>query len=236
MKKPVIGVTPLYDEDKKSIWMLSEYLRGIEEAGGLPVILPYTDDPDALDQCIEICDGILITGGQDVNPEYYHEQVKPTCGIINDIRDAQDRYLIMHAVNANKPLLGICRGEQMMNVVYGGTMYQDLLTEFDSKISHRMNKPYDQAIHNVAISGPLEKLFKTGLLGVNSLHHQAVKDMSPMFEIMAVAEDGLVEGIYMPSRSFIWGLQWHPEFMYHKQEGKLIFEAFINACINNIIK
>lgn len=131
-----------------------------------------------------------------------------------------------------KRVLGICRGLQLMNSVYGGTLYQDLPTEHPSPISHRMQPPYDQAAHSVLFPAgtPLAQLLGTEQCGVNSCHHQGIQTLSPSFSPMAQAEDGLIEGIFMPHKTFVWGVQWHPEFSYLvRPESRAIVLAFVQA-------
>ena len=130
----------------------------------------------------------------------------------------------------NKPLLGICRGIQYINVVMGGTLYQDLPSEHPSDTEHHQMPPYDVPVHSVKIieDSPLYKLLKKETLMVNSYHHQAIKMLAPKLSVMAVSEDGLVEAVYVPNKKFIWGIQWHPELSYLADENsRKIFSEFI---------
>ena len=143
-----------------------------------------------------------------------------------------ERYILDRAIEKDKSVLGICRGVQFMNACYGGTLYQDLEREYNSSIDHHMKPPYDRTAHQVTIQKdtPLYAILKKEQMGVNSYHHQAVKTLSPDFQKMAISEDGLIEGIYMPSRKFIMGVQWHPEFSFKTDENsRKIFSAFVNA-------
>lgn len=229
----IIGLIPLYDDEKDSIWMVPGYMKVIEECGCVPLILPLTDDKAVLDNCFELCDGILMTGGHDVNPEMYHEEKNVMCGIANDIRDSMEKYLFERAVEADKPVLGICRGIQLMNVLLGGTLYQDLPSERPSDVEHHMETPYDRVAHKVFVLPDtlLADIIGEGEYGVNSYHHQAIKDIAKNAEVMAVSEDGLVEAIGLKEKKFIVGVQWHPEFAYMKDEKcyKLV-KAFTDAC------
>lgn len=132
----------------------------------------------------------------------------------------------------DKSVLGICRGIQFMNACYGGTLYQDLAMEHESSIDHHMSPPYNRTAHMVMIlSGtPLHEILGTERIGVNSYHHQAVKDLSPDFQRMAISEDGLTESIYMPRRRFIVGVQWHPEFCYDVDiNSQKLIHAFVDS-------
>lgn len=233
-KKPVIGIMPLYDDEKNSYWMLPEYMKGLEGAGAITLMLSLTDDSDKLDYFVEICDGFLLTGGHDISPELYGEKRSERCGITNILRDNMDKYILERAVDKNMAVLGICRGIQIMNGVYGGTLYQDLESEFSSNLEHHMEPPYDRGIHSVSIveNTPLHNILNKSKCDVNSYHHQAIKDLGSAFKIMAKADDGIIEGIYMPDKKFVLGVQWHPEFSYKvNEDSRKIFSAFVNASI-----
>ena len=229
MKKPVIGVLPLYDQDKASYWMLPGYFLGLQAAGALPLMLPLEGLED-VDQLTTLCDGFLFTGGQDLDPTCYREPISSQCGELCPRRDRLELELLQAVLAVRKPLLGICRGLQLMNVGLGGSLYQDLPTQHPGPIRHRMEAPYDREAHSVKLSGPLAALYGTEQLGVNSCHHQGVKDLAPDLCPMARAEDGLVEAFYLPDRLFAWAVQWHPEFYDPAQgPGAPIFRAFVQA-------
>lgn len=233
MKKPMIGILPLIDMEKDSYWMLPGYMKGIETAGGIPMMLPLTTDETALAVLAESLDGFLFTGGQDVSPELYGEEVRPECGECSPERDAMERILLRKIFVSGKPFLGICRGIQILNAVLGGTLYQDLPTQYSGQIGHHMKPPYDRAVHKVMLKPytPLYEILGTEEIAVNSYHHQAVKSLAEELEACAVSEDGLIEGAYMPDRKFALAVQWHPEFSYLKDENAVkIFTAFVKAC------
>ena len=233
MKKTIIGLSPLYDSEKDSYWMLPGYMKMLERCGAVPLMLPLTTDDSLLAAAFELCDGILLTGGQDVSPSFYGQQVSSFCGETCGDRDEMDRRLLISAIGADKPLLGICRGLQLMNAALGGTLYQDLSTEYGTTVEHCMVPPYDRGVHSVRVldDTPLHELLGADDLSVNSYHHQAVKDPASCLKTMAVSEDGLIEAMYMPGKRFIWGVQWHPEFSYEKDPRcRRIAEAFVAAC------
>ncbi len=230
--RPLIGVVPLYDREKDSYWMLPGYFDGIEEAGGIPLMLPMTSDRDALERLVLSVDGVLLTGGQDVSPALYGEPAKETCGEVCPARDMMEPRLVETALRLGRPILGICRGIQLLNVCLGGTLYQDLPTELAGGGSHHMEPPYDRAEHAVKIAegSPLAAVLGKTEIGVNSCHHQGVKRLAPVLAAMARAEDGLVEAVRMPSEEFVWAVQWHPEFSHHNDEhSRMIFRAFVEA-------
>lgn len=233
--KPVIGLIPLYDDDKDSYWMVPGYMHVIEQCGGLPIMLPLTDDESELLQAYNMCDGILLTGGHDVGTDVYHQQAKETCGIPCSLRDKMESYILEQSLKDDKPVLGICRGIQFMNAYMGGDLYQDLPTEYECKVEHHMEAPYDRKAHVVEVLANtlLADIIGSGLHNVNSYHHQAVKELAPGLTVMAVSEDGLVEAISVDNHKFIVGVQWHPEFWYKDNADSVrLIQSFVDAAGN----
>ncbi|MGI5989008.1 MAG: gamma-glutamyl-gamma-aminobutyrate hydrolase family protein [Lachnospiraceae bacterium] len=233
MKKPVIGVMPLIDEQKSSIWMLPEYLDLIREAGGIPLVLPITLSAEDYREIRGGLNGFLFTGGQDVNPALYGEEKKDGCGELCPERDKLEEMVFEDAWGRDIPILGICRGIQFINVMRGGTLYQDLSLEHPSGCCHNMSSPYDRPCHRVKIqkNSPLFELWKREEKPVNSIHHQAIRDIGADLSCMAVSEDGLTEAVYAPDKRFVWAVQWHPEYSFQKDEDQLsLARYFIEAC------
>jgi len=235
MGKPLIGVIPLYDDDKESYWMLPGYMKAIEEAGGIPIMLPLTSDPEIISTLAHTLDGFLFTGGHDVNPELYGERAEEVCGQICSERDHMESVLFNLVMEMNKPAFGICRGLQLFNVLLGGTLYQDLPTQLkaSSTIVHQQRQPYTQPAHDVYIerNSLLHRIVQADALKVNSCHHQGIKRLSDQLLAMAKAEDGLVEAVVMPDRKFVMAVQWHPEITYSIDSSSYqLFEEFVRAC------
>jgi len=228
--KKVIGVMPLYDDEKDSYWMIPGYMQMLEAQGAIPLMLPLTQEREELDYFLDTCDGFVLTGGQDVSPELYNEKAGKLCGTPCPTRDAMESYMLKRAIDEDKAVLGICRGIQFMNVCLGGTLYQDLPTEHPSSIEHHVTPPYDRTVHDVSIRRDtlLHDIINADTIGVNSYHHQAVKDLAGSLTAMAVSPDGLVEAVCMPDKKFVVGLQWHPELSYRSDENsKKIITAFL---------
>lgn len=233
--KAVIGVMPLYDDEKDSIWMLQGYFDALKAAGAIPVMLPLHLDEGELEQINSFFDGWLFTGGHDVNPNIYGEIPTNKCGIINNDRDKLEKAVFDMAMAEDKPILGICRGIQIINAFMGGTLYQDLESERASDIEHHMEPPYDRTQHMVSIitDSPLYNLIGDSEIGVNSYHHQAIKKLGRGLEVMAVSEDGLIEAVYSADKKFLWAIQWHPEFSYKTDDNSMkIINTFVKACSN----
>ena len=209
-------------------------LEGLRQAGCLPVILPLTKEPKEIDQILSLVDGILLTGGQDVSPALYGEA--PTfAGEICEMRDAMEAQLLKKAMVLDKPMLGICRGIQFLNVALGGSLYQDIPRQHPSSVEHHQSPPYDQPSHEVALvqGSPLQSLLGQEKLLVNSYHHQAIKGLADDLEVMARSEDGLVEAVRKPDQRFLWAVQWHPEFSFRTEKAsRRIFTAFAGAMMH----
>ena len=230
MKIPVIALMPLIDEKRESYWMLPGYMKGIEQAGGIPVMLPLTSDHRILKKVVSDFDGFLLTGGHDIDPQIYGEKKTELCGEISQERDEMEQYLIENILKLDKPILGICRGLQILNAVLGGTLYQDLTKQHPSDVIHHQSPPYDRPVHEVSIQqdSPLHRLLETDILPVNSYHHQGIHSLAPELEPMARASDGLIESVRLPEADFIWAVQWHPEFSYRRDRHSFtIFEEFV---------
>ena len=229
-QSPIIGVTPLWDAERKSVWMLPDYLDGIRAAGGLPVILPIEMAEDDAERIVDTCDGFLFTGGQDVTPELYGAKDAPSI-ISSQERDKLETLLLSKALQFDKAILGICRGLQFINVFLGGTLWQDLPSQHPSEIVHRQGKPYGVPTHNVKLNGDLQTLLGKEVIEVNTLHHQAAKDLGRGLTAMAVAPDGIIEAVQMTDKRFVWAVQWHPEYMFRTDMDSLaIFSCFVEHC------
>lgn len=233
--KPIIGIVPLVDIERESYWMLPGYMKSIEQAGGIGIMFPLTFEQNDLAELLKRVDGLLFTGGPDIFPFMYNEKISEECGQCCFERDEMEFNLFKLAYDLKMPMLGICRGLQMMNVMMHGTLYQDINAQMYSRVKHHQSMPYDKPIHSVEIDieSPLYKALQVSSLEVNSLHHQGIKDLGHGLKPMATSKDGLIEAIYAPDYPFMWGVQWHPEFSYKSDKNsRLIFYSFVSSCIN----
>lgn len=230
MKQPVIGITPLYDKEKDSIWMLPGYCDLVRAAGGIPLILPYHRNNHEFEKIAEIFDGFLFTGGADVDPACYRETPSPLSGAPDKTRDAEEAEVFWYALKHDKPVFGICRGIQYINVLLGGSLYQDLETETGTTVEHHMRPPYDRKVHEISIEKdtPLKKIWGMDSAEVNSYHHQGIKRLAPDLIPMATAPDGLIEAVFMKDAR-VMAVQWHPEFLYKKDPKQAaLLTAFVD--------
>ncbi len=196
-------------------YVLDHYSRSIVKAGGVPLILPLTDKKDVVRAYIDKLDALILTGGEDVDPFLYNEEVLKETEEPFQNRDEFDYMLIEEALKKEIPILGICRGMQILNVYMGGTLYQDLRYYKETSIKHAQESRYHIPVHSVDIK---EKTYLYELLGrtqrVNSVHHQAVKELGEGLELNAVSKsDGVIEGFESKDRKIL-GIQWHPEMMF----------------------
>ena len=202
---------------------LSVRLKNYENALAL-VGAPLAETP-------ENADVLLLPGGGDMHPRFYGQALNGSEDL-DEARDARELTLIDNFLCAGKPVIGICRGLQILNVVLGGTLYQDLKTQTGTEITHSMDKPYDRTVHEVNIlpDTPLAALYGPGPLAVNSRHHQGIKGLAPALHAQAVASDGLVEAVYLPEYRFVQAVQWHPEHRWQAAESQSLLRSFVDAC------
>jgi putative glutamine amidotransferase len=213
------------------------YVDAIRAAGGVPVILP-TDSLD-LDDVLPRLNGLLISGGGDIDPALYGDQVvhETTYGIDHE-RDAFEIKAYQYAANADLPTLCICRGIQVMAVAAGGTLFQDIGSSVPNAMEHRqhnLGKMRDELGHEVTIAGgnPLHDLIGQDHMMVNSFHHQSVLDPGPSLRVIATASDGVIEALWHPEMRFGLGVQWHPEMLAQEhQQYADIFAAFVGEARN----
>lgn len=210
-KSPIIGISAnQYGELGTAV--SGTYVNAILKAGGTPIIIPLTENGQIMANILDGLDGIVMTGGEDVHPNFYGESPIEQLGKVDSVRDVYDLMLIKMAADRNIPMLGICRGEQLINVAFGGSLYQDIPSQHPSEIKHRQEASREIGTHDVSVvSGTkLSQLIGNGTSSVNSFHHQAVKKVAPRFIVSAWAIDSIVEAIEAIDRNII-AVQWHPE-------------------------
>ena len=246
MKKAIIGISAsMVFEEKEELFLgdkyscvANSYIDTVYKSGGVPIVLPILKDISTIREQVKLLDGLILSGGRDVDPQFYGEEPLEKLQAIFPERDVHELALIKFAVELKKPILAICRGLQIMNVAFDGTLYQDISYIPGDHIKHnQIGCPY-QATHSVKIDKK-SVLFKMAdkleIERVNSFHHQAIKDLSKDFKVVAVAPDGVIEAIeYKHKDTFILGVQFHPEMMYDKSTfARAIFKQFLHICIEN---
>ncbi len=209
-----------------------DYLKSIELAEALPILIPYESNKKILKEYINICDGFLIPGGNDVDPSLYGEFKDDRCGETDIEFDKYQIQLIKMIMNTGKPILGICRGLQIINVALGGSLYQDIPSMISDEIVHNQTNARYEPTHIIEIddSSFLYNLFGRKL-EVNSKHHQSIKEVGDGLEVIAISPDGVIEAI-VGSAYPIYAVQWHPENFIRAEDNymKDIFSFFINEC------
>jgi putative glutamine amidotransferase len=234
--KPIIGVTSYYQNGKrKPVTAISHnYIRSVHLAGGLPVIIPILNNEEDISSYVDMVDGILFTGGADISPMYYGENPIKEISTVFSNRDDQELALFKGVYEKNKPILGICRGNQLINVALGGTLYQDIFHQVDGALGHDpAESPVDELFHSVNImeGSKLYDIFETEKLNVNSFHHQAIKDVAKNLKIVAKSSEGIIEAVECEDRKFLLGVQWHPEDLTVRYPIFLeLFKSFVDAC------
>lgn len=230
--KAIIGVLAEVNEELNTSVQYT-YISAIEKAGGIPVLLPRVESTETIEAFVQSCDGFFFTGGADIDPKRYGEEVKSTCGEIMYQRDEFEFRVFQSVIKTSKPILAVCRGAQLVNVALGGTLYQDLPSERPTQILHRQTVSKDAPSHGVKIlkDTPLWTLAGKEWMAANSFHHQAVKVLGEGLSVMAAAEDGMIEAMYLKEERYLRAYQWHPERLCEKDEdNQRIFEDFVKAC------
>ena len=231
----LIGIVPSSVEEKK-LTVNQDYVEAVLRAGGTPVLFPVTDDRNRISALLARVDGLLLTGGLDIDPAEYGEKKMPCCGEVSVRRDAMEIPLCREALARRMPILAICRGMQLLSCVLGGNLYQDLAVQFGTQLSHPRNDVPADPVHEVEVKPDtlLSSIVGAGTLPVNSRHHQGVRALGKGLRISAAAPDGLIEGIELPDAPFVLGVQWHPESLSGRYpDQQKLFDAFIRACSDN---
>jgi putative glutamine amidotransferase len=238
--KPVIAITPeaiaLSREDGRGAFCGVSYSQAIELVGGIPVVLPLTSDPEILEACLRQCAGLLLAGGGDLSARYYSGNLttaeRATLSGVDDVRDQMEIYLVREALDADVPLLGICRGIQVLNVAAAGTVLPDIQLRRPGALAHRQT-PVNALVHDVVWEpgARLTEVFGHDCPRVNSTHHQALDAVAPGFDVAARSPDGIIEAIEKPGARFACGVQFHPERLLQVEPHfRQLFDAFVRAC------
>jgi putative glutamine amidotransferase len=243
--RPLIGVTTqslqaidgIPEGLPSSVVMNERYHLAAAAAGAAPMLVPLlADDLDTLRAVYERLDGLLIPGGVDIDPARYGDPPHAKLGRIDAARDTTELQLATWAIAEKKPVLGLCRGVQVINVAAGGTLYQDIGDELPGALKHDCFPHFgfarDHKAHDVELStgSRVRDAMRTGVLGVNSLHHQAIKELGRGLRVTATAPDGVIEAIESTDGSFVVGVQWHPEvFEPTDEDTRRLFRAFVSA-------
>lgn len=246
MTKPIIGITtlnwpvPISGQVLNVQGMFESYVQAVDRAGGIPLLIPLTLTEEDLVGVYARLDGVLVPGGGDIDPILFGEELHPKTHDIDPHRDRIELALTRQAVDGGKPFFGICRGAQVFNVALGGTLHQDIPSDFPEALGHYFippEFPREHIGHEVKVEEEslLARVLGSPIVRVNSRHHQSVKAVAPGLEIVARSPDGVVEAIEKPDHPFALGVQWHPENITAQPEMHALFTAFIAAAANRNI-
>lgn len=231
-KRPLIGLDCRYERDPEhqvldSLWMRVPYYQALITAGALPVIIPVVEDRALFSEYLDTLDGFVLTGGLDVPPGAYGQSKHPETTECDPKRFACDKLLAELLLQRDMPVLAICMGLQLINVVYGGTLVQHIETE----LRHTVVEQGRDSFHSITVEEDslLHRILGATELEVNSGHHQAVDKLAPGLRVLAQAPDGIIEAAQMTDRSFFLGVQWHPERLVDGPEQRELFKAFVAA-------
>lgn len=223
----VVIAMPRMSTDPEPTVAQSKYMESLARAGARMRWVELSDPEQAVQDALT-CDGLLLPGGGDMDPKFYGQARIPACGEPNLLRDAAEPLLLRAFLAADKPVLGICRGIQVMNAVLGGDLYQDI-----KPFEHLPHNGHWAKVHTVTVRRGtlLSRILGQDTVLVNSQHHQAVDRVAPGFTLAALSEDGIVEAIEKPDAGFCLGVQWHPEWLSDADPAmQSLFDAFVNAC------
>lgn len=233
--KPIIGVTASLELGRDEYGIELADTEAIVAAGGLPVMLPHLMEEADIDEIAEHIDGLFLAGGYDIDPTLFDEEPHPNLGVIIPSRDAFELALAKKVLALKKPILGVCRGAQILNIAVGGDMYQDITTQVKADLlQHQQKAPRFHGSHFIDVTkgSLLHRLSGVRRMKVNSRHHQANRQVPEPFIVSGVSSDGIIEAIESTQHHFALGVQWHPENMARAKDSASlgIFKGFIEAC------
>jgi putative glutamine amidotransferase len=241
-RRPVIGIVtqtlPAVVGERPTCWIVGAgYINALRSVGAVPWVVPLLpEDMPTMEEIFDRLDGVFLTGGVDVEPSFYGESKLPICGTTDRDRDVIESALLRHAMATHKPVLAVCRGLQILNVVCGGTLYQDVATQIPAANKHDFfptpanpNRKFLAHTITVTPGTRLSNIMQTPVASVNSMHHQAIKDLGRGLVTNALSPDGVIEGIEGTNGQYLVAVQWHPEELTETQpEMKALFTTFVD--------
>lgn len=227
--RPIIGITCGNIGSSPRFALSADYVRAVESVGGTPVVLPVLRDEAGVERLVSLVDGVLLSGGGDLDPTVYGEEPLPQNGSIDPERDWFELLLTRKVLARGLPVLGICRGMQVLNVAAGGTVCQDISLEIERPLKHFQDAPRWYPTHSIEVveNTRLARILGERKLKVNSFHHQMVGRRAAGFCVSALSPDGVIEAIESGEGGFVIGVQFHPENLFRRPEFKRIFSALV---------
>jgi putative glutamine amidotransferase len=237
--KPLIGITcsrqigagwGAYDPGHFMDFNFDEYGRAVLKSGGAPILIPVAQDKGSISSILGHLDGLLLSGGPDVNPRFFKEEPLKGLGPVDEGLDLMELEVTKEALDLDLPVFAICRGIQVLNVALGGTLVQDISRQVENALNHVQQAGKNVNTHTISLEpgSILSSILKRLKLLVNGRHHQAIKDLSSELVVTAKAPDGIIEGVEFPAKRFVLGVQWHPEGTFSTDiNSRKLFKAFI---------
>ncbi len=232
-QKPVIGITAAHCTEELKTFPRALYVEMVKNAGGQPILLPPVKALEEAKEALGLVDGLILSGGGDISPNFFGELPSREMGDCLPDRDLSEIILAQVAINLDMPVLGICRGIQILAIAAGGKIFQDIPSQYPRAMQHKQTSPREYVWHEVELlDSSLKVLIGQNKIGVNSIHHQAVSNIPDGFKINAIAADGIIEGIEKISARFCIGVQWHPEALVGENHSQRLFKKFVEACLD----
>jgi len=238
--RPVIGITGYITEPNRGIGLRQTYIDSVFRAGGLPVILPIVEDQALASDLLSHIDALILSGGGDVDPARYGHERRPECGESAELRDTSELMFAQLARQSGMPIFGICRGVQVLNVAYGGTLIQDIESQHGiPRRIHRQDEPYDHLVHSVNLTenGLLHRITGMKKIMTNSMHHQAADKLGGTLILEGASEEGIIEAVSDSENPSVFGVQFHPEFFSGQHEyAQKLFDYFVKQAREYAVK
>jgi putative glutamine amidotransferase len=230
------------DHRQSAVFLYTSYIAALENAGVTPLLLTPPHSAASIAALLDVASGLVLSGGEDIDPAHYGERPRVELEDVHPERDAMELYAVQRALDLGIPVLGVCRGHQLLNVAFGGTLHQDIPTDRPGSLGHTQSGGWERRAHDVFVEPDslLYRIIGERTLRINSFHHQAIRDVAPGLRVVGRAEDGLVEAIESESHPWVLGIQWHPERLEaaasDREPDRRVFAAFAAAARDTMVR
>ena len=234
--RPIIAVTTTSytgaEYRTPQVLLGSPYIEAVQRMDATPLLITPAHDTSSIISLLETCDGLMLTGGEDIDPSRYGQKPHPKLATVNHQRDEMEFIVLERALELELPVLAVCRGFQLLNVFFGGTLYQDLPSQKPGGVIHEQDAPINERWHGATVEpdSRVSELFQATEFQINSFHHQALGTVANSLEVVAKSDDGIIEAVYAPKQTYAVGTQWHPERLAHTDnKNQSLFDELITA-------